>query len=120
MPSNYWFGYHYPIRTDTTASTPVVSGDPSTGEFQIIYDSAGRFYQEQYPDAKQVTFQLDANGNTTKITYPDGYYVNRDFDQLNRLIDIKLNGSSTKAVQLAYDELSRRTTLTYSNGASVT
>jgi RHS repeat-associated protein len=107
-----------------SASKPAVSGDPSTGLFQRVYDSAGRFVQETYPattifTAEQVTFQLDNNGNVTKLTYADGYFVTRAFDQLNRLTGIKLNGSTTSAVQLAYDELSRRTTLTYSNGASV-
>lgn len=103
-----------------SASKPVVSGDPSSGNFQKFYDTAGRFYKEQYPDGKLVTLVLDGNGNTTKITYPDGYYVTRVYDQLNRITDIKLNGSTTAAAHFAYDELSRRTTLTYSNGASVT
>ena len=101
-------------------SKPVVSGDPSSGEFQRFYDTAGRFYKEEYPDSKLITLGLDSNGNVTKVTYSDGYYVTRSFDQLNRLTDIYLNGSATAAAVFAYDELSRRTTLTYSNGASVT
>ena len=113
------YGYDLAGRL-TSISTPTVSGDPSTGTFEKLYDTAGRLYQEQYPDGKTVTFVLDSNNNVTKITYPDGYYVTRVYDQLNRLTDIKLNGSTTSAAHFVYDELSRRTTLTYSNGASVT
>lgn len=101
-----------------TVSTPVVAGDPSSGTFTSFYDTAGRFYKEQYPDTLAVTHELDANGNVTKTTYPDGYYVQRVFDQLNRLTDIKLNGAGTSAVQFEYDALSRRTKLTYENGCS--
>jgi hypothetical protein len=42
---------------------PTVSGDPSTGDFQFFYDTAGRFYQEEYPDSKTFTHVLDSNGN---------------------------------------------------------
>lgn len=101
-----------------TVSTPTVAGDPASGTFTNFYDTAGRFYKEQYPDTLSVTHELDANGNVTKTTYPDGYYVQRVFDQLNRLTDIKLNGAGTSAVQFEYDALSRRTKLTYENGCS--
>ncbi|MBP9091257.1 hypothetical protein KBI23_09520 [bacterium] len=89
-----------------------------TGNYQKFFDTAGRFYKEDYPDAKAVTHVLDANGNITKTTYPDGsYFVDRVYDELNRLTDIKLNGSGTSAVQFQYDKLSRRTKLVYENGA---
>ncbi|NJL71223.1 MAG: RHS repeat protein, partial [Candidatus Competibacteraceae bacterium] len=101
-----------------TVSTPVVAGDPSSGTFTNFYDTAGRFYKEQYPDGLSVTHQLDANGNLTRTTYPDGYFIDRVFDQLNRLTDIKLNGAGTSAVQFQYDALSRRTKLIYENGCS--
>lgn len=101
------------------ASKPVVAGDPSSGALQFFFDTAGRFYKEQYPDGKIVLHELDANGNITKTTWPDGYYVTRVYDQLNRLTDIKLNGSATSAVQFAYNQLSQRTQMTFSNGATV-
>lgn len=102
----------------TTVSTPVVAGDPSSGTFTNYYDTAGRFYREQYPDGLSVTHQLDAGGNVTRTTYPDGYFIDRVFDQLNRLTDIKLNGAGSSAVQFQYDSLSRRTKLTFENGTS--
>lgn len=101
------------------SSKPVVAGDPSSGAMQFIFDTAGRFYKEQYPDGKVVEHVLDNNGNRTKTTWPDGYYVNRTFDQLDRLANIKLNGSATNAVVVGYNQLSQRTSLTFSNGTSV-
>lgn len=71
-----------------TAEKPAAIGDPSTGIFEQQWDSAGRFVKEIYPDLKEVGFDLDANGNVVKITYPDGYYVERVYDELNRLTDI--------------------------------
>ncbi|MFA7340620.1 MAG: RHS repeat-associated core domain-containing protein [Candidatus Obscuribacterales bacterium] len=103
----------------TQQSKPVVAGDPSSGALIFSFDTAGRFYREQYPDGKTVTHVLDGNGNRTKTTWPDSYFVDRVFDQMNRLTDIKLNGSGTSAVVIAYNQLSQRTQLTYSNGATV-
>ncbi|MDQ5950787.1 MAG: tRNA(Glu)-specific nuclease WapA, partial [Patescibacteria group bacterium] len=65
------------------------------------------------------THVLDANGNITKTTYPDGYFVDRAYDQLNRLSTIKLNGSATSAATFSYNQLSQRTGITFSNGTSV-
>lgn len=103
----------------TQVSKPVVAGDPSSGATQFFFDTAGRYFKEQYPDGKTVTHVLDANGNFTKTTWPDAYFVDRVFDQMNRLTDIKLNGSATVAAHFDYNELSQRTQLTYSNGATV-
>jgi RHS repeat-associated protein len=102
-----------------SARKPVVAGDPSSGIFQQQWDSAGRFFKEIYPDSKEVTFELDANGNVTKIVYPDGYFVDRVYDQLNRLSAIKLNGATANAVSFSYDPLSRRTNMAFSSGGSV-
>jgi len=103
-----------------SATTPVVAGDPSTGAFQRQYDSAGRFFKEIYPDLKAVTAVLDANANVTKLTYADGYFVDRTYDELNRLKTIKLNGSATAAATYGYDQLSRKASLALSSGSSVT
>ena len=46
--------------------------------------------------------------------------MTRVYDQLNRLTTIKLNGATTSAIGITYDELSRRAILTYGNGATST
>ncbi len=98
-------------------SKPVISGDPSTGVFKFYYDTAGRRIKEEYPDSKLIEHQLDENGNVTRIIWPDAYFVDRIYDELNRLTDIKLNGSMSSALEFSYDSLSRRTALVYANGA---
>jgi YD repeat-containing protein len=103
-----------------TASKDNVPGDAGTGVFTNFYDTAGRFYKEQYPDGKSVTHVLDPNGNVTKTTYPDGFFVENSYDQLNRMTGTKLNGSGTNAISYGYDALSRLTSQTYENGASKT
>lgn len=104
----------------TKASKPVVSGDPSTGDFEFFFDTAGRFWKEQYPDGKIVQHVLDANGNLTKTTWPDTWYCERVYDELNRQSDIKLNGASTAAVHFNWDPLSRRTSTVFENGVTTT
>lgn len=101
-----------------TTSKPVVVGDPGSGTFTNFFDSAGRFYKEQYPDTKSVTHVLDANGNIVKTTYPDGYFVENSFDELNRMTGIKLNGSGTNAVSFGWDALSRKSSQSFENGTS--
>ncbi len=112
------FGYDLAGRK-TSSSTPVVAGNPATGNFQYFFDTAGRFFKEITPDSKNITLVLDGNDNVTKVTYPDSYFVTRVFDKLNRLTDIKLNGAASAAAHFDYDQLSRRTKLTYGNGAVV-
>ncbi len=111
------YGYDLAGRR-TDVSTPTVGGDPGSGAFQYFFDSAGRYFKEEYPDGKQVTMQLDANGNVTKLTYPDSYYVERVYDELNRLTDIRLNGSATPEATISYDILSRRANVEFANGTS--
>jgi RHS repeat-associated protein len=100
-------------------SKPVVAGDPSSGNTQFFFDSAGRAFKEQYPDGKTVVHVLDGNGNATKTTWPDAWFIDRTYDQMDRLANIKLNGSATNAVVFSYNQLSQRTGMTFSNGTSV-
>lgn len=100
----------------TKTSTPVVAGNPTTGDYDYFFDTAGRFFKERNPDGKEVTYQLDPSGNVTKTTWPDGYFVDYVYDQLNRVTDVKLNGSGTSAAHFDYDPLSRRKKITYQNG----
>jgi YD repeat-containing protein len=101
-------------------STPVVSGNPASGTFSFSYDSAGRLFMETMPDGKSVVWQQDSNGNVTQITYPDGYYVNKNYDQLDRMISLFLNGATSPAVQCNYDQLSRNLQMNFGNGTNTT
>lgn len=102
----------------TKVNTPLIAGNPTTGDYDYYFDSAGRFFKERNPDGKEVIYQLDANGNITRTTWPDGYFVDCVYDQLNRLTDIKLNGAGTAAAHFDYDPMSRRKKITYQNGCT--
>ncbi len=103
-----WLVYSYDLSGRlTAAAVPPISLDPSTGSFTQTYDTAGRFYQETFPDpsglALAVTLTLDSNGNATKIAYPDSNVVTRSYDQLNRLIGVS---DSLGCVAFTFDPLS--------------
>lgn len=112
------FSYDLSGRIESV-STPVQSGNPDSGVFQYFYDSAGRGVGEELPDGKAIAYELDPNGNVVRVTYPDSYFVERVFDQLNRLTDIKLNGSTSAAAHFDYNDLSKRTQLSFNNGSQV-
>ncbi|MEJ1969110.1 MAG: RHS repeat-associated core domain-containing protein [Rhizomicrobium sp.] len=87
------------------------------------YDAAGRLSSttQTIPGlsgTKTVSYQYDASSNRTRLTWPDGYYVQYGFDALNRMSTAAENGATTLATY-SYDPLSRRTGLAYGNGASV-
>lgn len=93
------------------------------------YDSAGRMNQvaTKMPGIsnKTVNYVLDANGNRTKFTWPDGYYVGYCYDSLNRMAQamensVSLGCATNLLANYQYDALSRRTNLTYAGtGAQV-
>ena len=99
-------------------STPVSGGGITAGSYLLDYDSCGRFIQEQAADGKTATHQLDLMGRLIKTTYPDGYFVEREYDELGRLANIKLNGSVSNAVHFEYNALSQRKKLTFQNGVT--
>ncbi len=101
-------------------NTPANPEDPTTGDYGFGYDTAGRLVSQSMPDSKTVSYELDKNGNRTKLTYPDGYCAQYLFDELNRMTDIRLNGSSSSAIHFDYDALSRRVLITYENGCTCT
>jgi RHS repeat-associated protein len=101
-------------------ATPVSGSDPASGSYGFGYDTAGRLTSQSTPSGLTIGYQLDNNSNRTRLIWPDSYYADYLYDQLNRLTDIKLNGATTSAVQIQYDELSRRTQLTYENGCVTT
>jgi YD repeat-containing protein len=59
-----------------------------------------------------IGYQYDANGNHTRLTWNDGYFVTYAYDALNRMTDVKQSGTSSLA-HYSYDTLSRRTGITY-------
>ena len=70
------------------------------------------------PTARSVSYQYDAAGNRTRLTWPDAYYVQYAYDALHRLTTATENGTFVLA-SYTYDPLSRRTGAAHGNGTSV-
>jgi YD repeat-containing protein len=64
------------------------------------YDSAGRVTSETTSDAsasRAVSFQYDAAGNRTRVTWPDSFYAGYVYDPLNRVTTSNENGATSGA-----------------------
>jgi RHS repeat-associated protein len=105
--------FAYDLRGLRTAS------QNTNGSHAITYawDNAGRLLNAT-SGGKTLSYQYDAAGNRTRMTWPDAFYVTTSYDALNRPVDLRENGSTTVAPlgSYAYDDLSRRATVTYGNG----
>jgi RHS repeat-associated protein len=69
----------------------------------------------------QLSYLYDEDGNRTRVTWPDGMYVQYTYDGLNRIDQVRENGASSGAGLLAdysYDAMSRRTTVSRGNGTT--
>jgi RHS repeat-associated protein len=84
------------------------------------YDTAGRATSETQTilsTARTVASTLDSASNRTRLTWPDGYAVDYEFDALNRMSTATVHSGAQLALY-AYDPLSRRTGVTYNGGTS--
>ena len=64
-----------------------------------------------------VSYQYDAAGRRTRMTWPDGFYVTFGYDALGRVTGMWENGSALIA-SFAYDDQGRRTQLSRGNGTT--
>lgn len=68
-----------------------------------------------------VSYQYDAAGRRTRVTWPDAFYVAYDYDLAGAATAIRENGATSGAGVLAtyaYDDLGRRTGVTRGNATS--
>ncbi|MEJ0025760.1 MAG: RHS repeat-associated core domain-containing protein [Rhizomicrobium sp.] len=87
------------------------------------YDTAGRLATVAttvpgVAGTRTVSYQYDAASNPTRLTWPDGYYVQYGFDAQNRMSTASENGMSTLATY-SYDPLSQPTGIAYGNGTNI-
>lgn len=116
----------YPTAADNVSFTYDLLGRRKEAKFvasgQAVtnaWDAAGRMLSTQL-GTKILTYQYDAAGNRTRLNWPsDGtaFYVDTTYDALNRPTAIKELGATNLAVY-AWDDLSRRTTVTLGNGST--
>jgi YD repeat-containing protein len=74
-------------------------------------------------DSLQLSFQYDGDSNRTRVTWPDGTYVQYTYDSLDRMDQVLENGVASGAGLLAdysYDTLGRRSNVARANGTSTT
>jgi len=83
-----------------------------------VYDNAGRLTSTT-AGGKTLAYQYDPAGNRTRTTWPEAtaFYITASYDALNRPTALLENGTVSLA-SYAYDDLSRRTTVTLGNGTS--
>lgn len=110
-----YLGYDNADRT-----TYVRYGSPTGTGIDYGYDTAKRLTSES-TFGRALTFQYDLAGNRNRLTWPDGNYVNYDFDALNRSWRIRENGVTSGTgvlVTYALDPLSRPQSISRGNGSS--
>ncbi|MBW8882587.1 MAG: hypothetical protein JF615_14535, partial [Asticcacaulis sp.] len=89
------------------------SGAPSATEI-YSYNALGWLNSDTQP-AGTVSYQYDANGKRSRMTWPDGFYVTYGFDDGDELTGIFENGTAQIA-GFGYDTYGRRNALTRPNG----
>jgi len=90
-----------------------------------VYDAAGRLTSKTHNNAKAISYSYDPASNITRLTHPDGLFVQYKYDDLNRVTRACKNEASaaclanaTPTALVAYDRLSRRTSLALGNDTS--
>ena len=117
------------------AGRPTCAHFGSTSGLGNVVCSTGTGIGYTYDTAKRITvetntlgssplamsYQYDKASNRTVVTWPDGNYMDYDFDGLNRVFDIRENGATSGVgllVDYGYDPMSHLTSVTRGNGTS--
>jgi RHS repeat-associated protein len=101
--------YAYDLQSLQLSATFSASGQG----IATAYDNAGRITSTTTSvggSAVALAFQSDANGNRTRIAFPDGAAYDSAYDGLNRLQSVSQGASAI--VSLAYDAQGERSALT--------
>lgn len=89
------------------------TGGASASEI-YTYNALGWLMSDQQPSGT-VSYQYDAYGKRTRLTWPDGFFVTYGFDDGDELTGIYENGSAQIA-SFGYDNYGRRTGLGRGSG----
>lgn len=104
--------YGYNLFGQPTSSSWSGGASPET----MTYDALGRLTSRVEPYTT-LGYQYDAAGRRTRVTWPDGLYINYNYDLANEMTTVVENGSTTLATY-SYDDLGRRTSLARGNGTA--
>jgi RHS repeat-associated protein len=104
--------YGYNLFGQLTSASWAGGGSPET----MSYDALGRLTSRAEPYTT-LSYQYDAAGRRTRISWPDGLYINYNYDLSSEMTTVVESGSTTLATY-GYDDLGRRTSLTRGNGTA--
>jgi RHS repeat-associated protein len=96
----------------------MISAATSARTVSLTFDALGRVTSEAQSHGT-VTSAWDVAGRRTRLTHPDGYYVDYDYLVTGEMAAIRENGATSGLGLLAafaYDQQGRRSSLTRGNG----
>jgi len=98
----------------------MTSSATSAQTLSFAYDQLSRNTSAAGP-LGTVSYQYDIAGRRTRVTWPDAFYAQYDYDLTNAVTHIRENGAGSGIGVLAtyaYDNLGRRTSITRGNGVA--
>jgi len=115
-------GGSMPARSFTYDNLGRTTGAAITGGASLTrtWDALSRATSEtQNPLGKTVSYQYDLAGRRTGLAWPDGFFVNYDYNVAGDLTAIRENGATDwQLASWAYDNLGRRIAQGRANGAT--
>lgn len=110
--------YSYDLLGRVLEARFTASGEKVT----TVYDKASRVLSVT-SSGRTLSYQYDAAGRRTRMTWPDGFYVTYSYDMLGRMTAVRENGAASGLGVLAryrYDDRGRRAELVRGNGTVTT
>jgi RHS repeat-associated protein len=117
LPDSNTVAYTYDLLGRRTGTTSTVANTPPIA---LGYDNAGRLLSSS-TGARTLGYgylqNLPSSGSATDMIWPDGFAVRYSSDALGRVGKIeRIDGTAATLASFSYDELSRRTQISYGNG----
>jgi RHS repeat-associated protein len=79
------------------------------GTTYYYYDNANRPSSMKDPAGNTITFYVDADGNRYQTTYPNGTYLNSQYDNADHLSNVNSTTATTTLTSLSYSYISGTT-----------
>jgi len=112
--------YGYDLQGHQTYARFDSNSDSSDG-LTNVWDGLGRLTSTKQAfdgSSRTLSYLYDADGNRTRVTFPDGNYVSYSYDGLDRPLLIQRNATATLA-SYTYDTAGRRIAFTSGSGGAI-